>query len=104
MHERSREEGTGKNRGQLVLNLTLATVAGQVGCLTLVIIFAALIGGLWLDSQFHTRPLFVLILLIASIPVTIVVMYRVALAATARIKPVGSNDRSQEESDGGTNP
>lgn len=93
-----------RNQAQRVLNLTLATVAGQVGCLTLVIIFGALIGGLWLDNQFHTRPLFVLILLIASIPVTIVVMYRVALAATAKIKPVGPGERSQEESDGGRNP
>lgn len=75
-------------RLQYAFNLTLASVAGQVGCLTLGIIFVALFGGLWLDRSLGTRPLFTILLLIGSVPVTLLVMFRVVKAATDRIKPV----------------
>jgi F0F1-type ATP synthase assembly protein I len=88
---------TDRRQSQRLFNLTLASVAGQVGCLTLVIVLVALFAGLWLDSQFGTRPLFTLILMVASVPVTIVVMYRVATAATSRIKPVPTDKAEPEE-------
>lgn len=72
---------------QYALNLGLAGMAGQVGFLTLVIVFAALFGGLWLDRRFETKPLFTILLLIGSVPVTIFVMFRVAMSAVAKIKP-----------------
>ncbi len=77
---------SGKNRSQYAFNLTLAAVAGQVGCLTLLIVLGALVGGLWLDNQFNTRPLFTIILMVASVPVTLVVMFWVVNKATARIR------------------
>ena len=72
---------------QYALNLGLAGLAGQVGFLTLVIVFAALFGGLWLDRRFETKPLFTILFLIGSVPVTIFVMFRVAMSAVAKIKP-----------------
>ena len=72
---------------QYALNLGLAGVAGQVGFLTLFIVFAALFGGLWLDRRLETKPLFTILLLIGSVPVTIFVMFRVAMSAVAKIKP-----------------
>lgn len=75
-------------RLQYALNLTLASVAGQVGCLTVVVIFVALIGGLWLDKWLGTRPLFTILLLVGSVPVTLFLMFRIVRAATERIKPV----------------
>jgi len=84
-------------QSQRLYNLTLASVASQVGCLTLAIVLIALFAGLWLDSQFSTRPLFTLIFMVASVPVTIVVMYRVATAATSRIKPVEAVKAKPEE-------
>lgn len=72
---------------QYALNLGLAGVAGQVGFLTLVIVLAALFGGLWLDRRFETKPLFTILFLIGSVPVTIFVMFRVAMSAVAKIKP-----------------
>ena len=68
------------------LNLTLAGIAGQVGCLTLVIVLAAVFGGLWLDARFQTRPMITLILVIASIPISLVLMFLVVRGATAKIK------------------
>jgi hypothetical protein len=72
------------------MNMTLAAVAGQVGCLTIVIIFAALLGGLWLDAQFGTRPLFIVGLLLVSVPVTLITMFWVVRQATSRIQPQSS--------------
>jgi F0F1-type ATP synthase assembly protein I len=76
----------GKDRLQHAYNLTLASVTGLVGCLTLVIIIAALLLGLWLDGYFETKPLFTLILIIGSVPVTLVVMFMVVNSATKRMK------------------
>ena len=91
----SQPEKQGKDRFQYAMNLTLASIAGQVGCLTLVIIFVALFAGLWLDRYFATRPLFTIVLLIGSVPVTLFLMFRVVRAATNRIKPVHNTEKSK---------
>lgn len=79
-----RPEGKLKSR-QYWLNLTLAGAAGQVGCVTLVIILAAVLGGLWLDSLFHTRPVFTLGLLLASIPISLAAMLLIVRLVTSKI-------------------
>ncbi|HEY3311891.1 MAG TPA: AtpZ/AtpI family protein [Anaerolineales bacterium] len=94
-------KGPEKNRQQYVYNLTLAAVAGQVGCLTLVIIFGALIAGLWLDRYFATKPLFTILLMIASMPITLYLMFRVVQGATNRIRPI-IKDKSNENLKGGS--
>lgn len=66
--------------------MALLGVIGQVGCLTLVIILVALVAGLWLDNQFQTRPLFAIVLILASVPVTIFLMFRVVLSFAPRIQ------------------
>lgn len=73
---------------QYALNLGLAGFAGQVGCVTLVIVFGALLGGLWLDRVLNVRPLFTIVLLLGSVPITIFIMIRLALGAVAKMKPV----------------
>lgn len=88
----SQPEKQGKDRFQYAMNLTLASIAGQVGCLTLVIIFVALFTGLWLDQYFASKPLFTIVLLIGSVPVTLFLMFRVVKAATSRIKPVQNSE------------
>ena len=82
------------DRAPTTLNLTLASVAGQVGCLTLVIIFAALFGGLWLDSALKTKPLFTLVLVIGSMPVGIFLMYRVAMSVISKSVTTPKTDAS----------
>jgi F0F1-type ATP synthase assembly protein I len=89
-----------KNRARYAFNLTLAAVAGQVGCLTLIVVLAALFGGLWLDARFHTKPMFTIGLMIASIPVTLVGMFWVVRMATGRIR---SDSQSETKSDEGEN-
>ncbi len=75
-----------QDRKTRIMNLTLASVAGQVGCLTLVIILAAVLGGLWLDNQYQTKPMFTIGLLVVSIPISLLVMLFVVRFAISKIK------------------
>jgi len=80
------------------LQMALLGVIGQVGCLTLVIILVALVAGLWLDNQFQTRPMFTIILIIVSMPITIFLMFRVVLTFAPRIQNLtGMTIESSEE-------
>lgn len=89
---------------QYAFNLTLAAVAGQVGCLTLVLIFLALFLGLWLDSRFYTKPFFTVALLVLSVPVTVVAMFWVVRTATAKLQAPAkkTTENHVEEENSGT--
>lgn len=75
-----------KDRGQNAFNLTLAAVAGQVGCVTVGIIIISMLAGLWMDNRFDASPLFTITLLVLSMPVTLITMFKIVRAATSRIK------------------
>ena len=78
--------------------MTLIWVAG----LTLVVIFAALFAGIYLDKLLHTSPYLTVLLAIGSIPLTIYLTYRVVKAATKRSQPVTKTENPKEESIGGS--
>jgi F0F1-type ATP synthase assembly protein I len=75
------------------VTMTVLWVAG----LTLIIIFGALFAGILLDRFLNSKPLFTILLTIASIPVTIYATFRVVKAASSRIKPVVKMRNSEEE-------
>ncbi len=66
---------------QRAFSKMLARTMAQVGVLTVVIIAATVAAGMWLDAHFGTRPLWTIALLVASIPVTTVMMYFVVRRA-----------------------
>jgi len=69
----------------MISNL-LIVVIGQVGCLTLVVIMASVLGGLWLDKIFGTKPVITLVLLFAGIPLSVVLMLFASRNALAQWK------------------
>lgn len=69
-----------------ILNLTVAVAAAQVGCVTLVVVLAAIFLGMWMDSQFQTRPIFTLVFVVGSIPVSVIAMLLIVRAAVKRMK------------------
>lgn len=91
------DEGDKRDRRQYTLNLALATVAGQVGFVTLFIIAIALVGGLALDNYLNTKPMFTVLFMIASVPVTVVLMFRIVRATTSRIKPSEKTESIMED-------
>jgi F0F1-type ATP synthase assembly protein I len=78
-------------------NLALAGMVSQVGCVTVVIVVGALLGGLWVDSLFDTRPLFTVLFLLLSIPVSVYSLVRVALSTAAQFQ---SDIENKEKEDG----
>ncbi len=72
----------GKIKWQTVT--VIAEGVAQIGFVIVVIILAALGLGLWMDSHFGTRPWFTLGLVLASIPVSLVVLVRVAMSVAMR--------------------
>lgn len=82
------ESSPGQDREQRdrAFRMALLGVTGQVGCVTLLVIAAALAAGLWLDRQLNTRPMFTLVLVLGSIPITLLLMTRVALSAARTFK------------------
>ena len=89
------------------LNLTLAAVTGQVGCVTVIIILVAFFAGRWLDNRFESDALFTVILMVASVPVTLVVMFWVVRSVTSRFAKPSDINKSKEDEEGidrGKNP
>ena len=76
-----------KNLALRSLNISLLVVTGAGGCVTVLIILAAMLLGLWLDNRFGSRPWITVFLMVASVPVTLVAMYWVARKTTARFSP-----------------
>lgn len=67
-------------------NFTLAALVGQVGCLTVIIIALALFTGITLDNVFNSKPWFTIFSILASMPVTLVVMFWVTRWTTSKLK------------------
>jgi hypothetical protein len=87
----------GKNKDQYNFNYALVVVAGQVGCFTLLIVLAALFGGLWLDSHLHSRPMFTVGLMIISIPIALATMFWVVKTTTTKLKMNQKSKQVEEE-------
>jgi F0F1-type ATP synthase assembly protein I len=83
-----------EQNGKSILNTLLIVMIGQVGCLTLAIILVSVLGGLWLDGVFKTKPVITVALLIAGIPVSVIVMLTVARRTLARLQ-----ENAKKESD-----
>ena len=86
-----------ENRSNDRFNTILATVVGQVGCLTPLILLGALFVGLWLDRQFETKPLFTILFIVGSAPVSVFVLYRIVRMATAKLKTDNQDKKTEEE-------
>lgn len=73
-------------------SLALAGVAGQAGCVTLIVVAVALAAGLALDSQLGTRPYITIVLVLVSVPVSLYLMIRTVLTGMARFHASRGNE------------
>mgnify|MGYP002713105062 CR=1 FL=1 len=67
--------------------MAMAGLASQIGCLTVVILFAAVFGGLWLDKVFDSKPIITILLVIISAPAALGLTFWVAMRAAKRVNP-----------------
>jgi F0F1-type ATP synthase assembly protein I len=91
----SQPEGKKQDEFRTAVTMTVVWVAG----LTLAVIFTALFAGIYLDRMLESKPLFTILLVVASIPVTIFLTFRVVKAASSRIttQPLVKKVISEEE-------
>ena len=72
----------------------VAGVVGQVGCMILLVILGTLLLGLALDEAFGTRPTFVFIMLLVSIPISIASIF---LYTRYKTRHLHGSARTKEE-------
>ena len=72
----------------------VAGVVGQVGCLILLIILGTLLLGLALDEAFGTRPTFLFIMLLVSVPLSTAAIF---LYTRYKAKQLQGTTRKKEE-------
>jgi F0F1-type ATP synthase assembly protein I len=89
----SQPNGKKQDEFRTAVTMTVVWVAG----LTLVVVFAALFAGLWLDKILNSKPIFTIVLVLVSIPVTLFLTFRVVKTATARIQPAIKKEVTEEE-------
>lgn len=91
------DKSTPETRKELFRTALIST-AGSVGCLTVVIILGAVLGGMWLDEHFGTKPTWTLTLALISIPLSVLVMVFVVRAIIKRIQPDQEKNRENHTS------
>jgi hypothetical protein len=74
---------------------SLFAVGGEVGCLTLLIVFAAVFGGLYLDKLFGTKPVLTILFVLGSAPLALALTFWVAMRAVKRYQPPSSSAPGQ---------
>ena len=82
---------------QLVPNLALVSVGGQVGCLTLLIVIVALVAGLGLDRWLDTKPVFTLIFLLGSAPFSLYLTFWLAMRSIKRMTPMPPAEQTESK-------
>jgi hypothetical protein len=75
-----------ERKNSSTVNTILVVMIGQVGCLTLIVLFLSVAGGLWLDNLFGTKPIITVALLLAGIPISVVLMIMTARKTLAKLK------------------
>lgn len=64
-----------RNNNPLSTYGLVAGVVGQVGCLVLLVILGTILLGLVLDEALGTRPTFIFVMLLVSVPLNLAVLY-----------------------------
>ncbi len=72
-----------------------STIGMQAGCVSVVLVILALVAGMWLDQTFNTQHLFVLGLLLLSVPVSLGAMVYTVLRSTRSMR--SSSDTTKKE-------
>ena len=91
------EENNQNAAAQESLKMAFGLLA-QVAVWSIGLLLIALFGGLWLDRVLNTGRTFTIVLLLASFPATLYIIYRVALRTVAKIKPAArTGPRTKED-------
>jgi F0F1-type ATP synthase assembly protein I len=90
---------TGRDRNPRLLNESqIAGLTAQSGCLVVGVVLLAVVAGIWLDKVLDTRPMLTLALVLGSLPLSIYLLFRVAMRAMTAARNAAPN--ADKEPDG----
>ncbi|MBC8504063.1 MAG: AtpZ/AtpI family protein [Chloroflexi bacterium] len=82
---------------QQAFGLRTVALGGEIGCLTLIIVLAAVFGGLWLDRTLGTeKPIITILLVLISAPLALTLTYFRAMQAVKDIQAKPSTEGEVE--------
>jgi F0F1-type ATP synthase assembly protein I len=81
------QEPSRSSKPRALSDAQIAGLFAQSGCLVFGIVLGAVVGGILLDRLLNTRPLFTLLLVLGSAPLTLFFLYRFAMRTLAKAPP-----------------
>ena len=69
-------------------NSKVMEVGAAVGLITIFIVLASVLGGLWLDNLLGTKPLITVSLVLASAPLSLALTFWIATRAVKDVRPL----------------
>ncbi len=79
------EPAKAPQKSSAATNISMALIASQSGCVTILIVVLAVAVGLWLDARFDTKPFVTIAAVIISIPISVLVMLKLVRTAVSKI-------------------
>lgn len=73
-----------KARPRTLSDIQIGSLIAQTGCLALALVIGSVAGGILLDRALGTRPMFTLLLVLGSAPLTMFVLYRFAMRTVGK--------------------
>jgi hypothetical protein len=88
------------DRTPLTPNALSAKITGMLvagGCLTVILVLAAVFLGVWLDRILGTKPALTLLMLFATMPVSLVLIYQIGMRT---VRGAAKNPTARKVDDG----
>jgi hypothetical protein len=95
-----KQEPESKPGPQALPDSQIAGLVGQTGCLVVAVILLMTVAGVWLDRTLNTRPAFTLTLVLGSVPLTLYLLFRIAMQAVSKNRP-GDAPNAKDRNGGG---
>lgn len=85
---------------RLLSKSQIAGLTAQSGCLVVGVVLVAIVAGISLDRMLNTRPVITLALVLGSVPVTVYLLFRIAMrAAAAGRQDIPRADKDRDDRD-----
>ena len=75
------------------------SIGSQAGCAGVILILGAVLLGRWLDSQLGSAPWGTLVLIVLSMPVSLLFMFRIVMRSIERLQTANRNEEKELDHD-----